>query len=335
MGRHIPIALQSHLDGGATTTCLLMKVIPVTPGYAAYGVTGLDRDVRYDDGFGSLKYSAAVGMQPSSVQFRGDMSVDNAESMALMPEFDVPISEADIRAGVYDFAQFVIYLVNYRDLSAGHVTINAGTLGQNTIDANGLSIVNELRGLIAQLKQSVCEKDSLTCRAPFGSQPIGSEIPGPQVRRGWCGYNAEALFVEAAVASVGLENTVTFTVTPATGLTTDSLSPGMVEWITGMNAGRSREIDSNTAGGQITLRFPTDFPVQESDQLRYRPNCNQHARDAAKGCAHWWGAEWPLHVRAEPDIPIGDAAQLETPHASSGPGMGAPVFEPIPEGMGP
>jgi uncharacterized phage protein (TIGR02218 family) len=335
MGRHIPIALQAHKNESGNTTCLLMKISPVTPGFSAYGVTTLDRDVVYDDGYGEMTYSAAVGFEPTSLQFRGDMSVDNAEATSLMPVFDIPVSEADIRAGAYDFAACKVMEVNFEDLTMGHVTLQEGTVGQITIDANGLSFVNEIRGLVAQLKQSVCEKDSLTCRAPFGSQPIGSLIPGPQLRRGWCGFDAEALLVDAEVVSLGLENTVTFTVTPATGLTTNSLAPGLVVWVSGLNAGRSNEIDSNTAGGQITLRFPTDFPVQVGDQLRYRPDCNHNARDSSRGCAHWFGAEWVLHFRGEPDIPIGDAAQLETPHASSGPGMGAPVFEPAPEGMGP
>lgn len=334
MGRAIPIALRGHLDSGITTVALLLKIVPVTPGYAPYGVTSSNSDIRYDDGHGALRYVAAVGMQPTAIEFRGDMSVDNAESNSLMPEFDVPVSEADIRAGVYDFAEFSLYLVNYEDLGQGHVTLQEGTIGQVTIDANGLSFVNELRGIVAQLKQSVCEKDSLTCRAIFGSQPIGSSTPGPQVKRGWCGFDAESLFVDSVVTEVGLENTVTFSVEPDSNMDSDSVAPGLVEWITGMNAGRSKEIDSNTADGQITLRFPTDFPIQVGDQLRYRPDCNHHARDDMRGCKRWWAEQWVLHFRGEPDIPIGDAGAMEVPGASSGPGQGAPIFEPLPEGEG-
>lgn len=29
-----------------------------------------------------------------------------------------------------------------------------------------------------------------------------------------------------------------------------------------------------------------------------------------------WGADWVLHFRGEPDIPIGDAGKMETPGAS-------------------
>lgn len=326
MGRYIPSSLVDALNSEITTTTYLLKVTPVLPGYPRYGVTYGNKDIVYDDGTGDLLYSAAVGMQPSAVQFRSDMTVDNAQSTSLMPEYDVPISEEDIRAGVYDFAEFSLYLVDYENPTA-HVTIQEGTIGQVTIDASGLSFVNEFRGLVAQLKQSVCTKDSLTCRAIFGSQPIGSSVTGPQVRRDWCGYDAESLFVATEVVSVGVENTITFSVETDSAWMEGRLSPGLVRWLTGLNAGRSYEVDWNTAGGQITLRFETAFPIQVGDTLEYRPDCNKVARDESRGCKFWFAEEWVGHFRGEPDIPIGDAGAMEMPGASSAPGLGAPIFQ--------
>jgi len=334
MGRAIPIGIQGHLDSGITTTTALLKISPVTPGFAPYGLTFGNTDVVYDDGNGEIKYSAAIGMQPTAVGLAADLSVDNAESTSLLPEFEIPVSEADIRAGVYDFARFSLYLVNYDDLTQGHVTLQEGTIGQVTIDANGLSFVNELRGLVAQLKQSVCEKDSLTCRALFGSQPIGSVVPGPQVRRGWCGFDATTILKTGTVIDVGLENTVSFRVTPDMDWSVNSFSPGSVKFLTGMNAGRSFEVDSNTSDGWFVLRFDAAFPIADGDTLEYRADCNKHARDASKGCKRWFPSDWGLHFRGEPDIPIGDAGSMETPGASSGPGQGAPTFEPLAEGGG-
>lgn len=325
MGRHCTPEFQAHLDSGATTVCAMCRITPLTSGYPAYGVTDLDREVTYL----GLPYSAAVGMQPSAVAFSGSMSVDNAEATSLMPEYDVPVSEADIRAGVYDYAEVWIFLVNYEDLSMGHLTLLEGTIGQISIDANGLSFVNEWRGLAAQLKQSVCEKDSLTCRAILGSQPAGSSTPGP-IQRFPCGIDATAQLVSATVEEVGLENTLTFKLASTT-LVADALNPGMAVFTTGLNAGRSLEIESNTVDGWITLRFEAMFPIADGDELLYRPDCNKIARDTAKGCAapHHWGAEWPLHFRGEPDIPIGDAGAMETPGANSSPGEGSPDYVPL------
>lgn len=329
MPRYIPIELRTHLEQDATTTCWLLKIVPVTPGFATYGITTLDKDVTYDDGTGLLRYRAAIGMVPASVLTTADLSVNNTELPSLLPEFDVPINEADIRAGVYDFAEFALYLVNYEDPTAGHVTLHAGTIGQVSIRSDGLSFVNELRGVAAKLKQSVCSKDSLSCRAIFGSQPVGSVTPGPQVARDWCGFDAEALLVEATVSSVGFETNRTFTITPSTGLAEDSLRPGIIKWETGLNAGRTYEVETNTAGGEISLAFETAFPIQIGDQLSYRPDCSKFARDEAKGCKFWFSTDWVLHFRGEPDIPIGDASALATPGASSGPGQGGRTTQPL------
>lgn len=325
MGRHCSPEFQAHLDSGATTVSAQCRITPVTEGYAPYGVTDLDRDVVYL----GLPYSAAIGTQPSAIAFNGSMSVDNAEATSLMPEYDVPISEADIRAGVYDYAEVWVFIVNYEDLSMGHLTLLEGTIGQVTIDANGLSFVNELRGLIAQLKQSVCEKDSLTCRAIYGSQPAGSPTPGP-IQRFPCGKDATAQLVAATVEEVGLENTLTFKLAGTT-LVADELNPGMVLFTSGLNSGRTCEIESNTTDGWITLRFEAMFPISPDDELVYRSDCNKIARDTSKGCAapHHWGTSWPLHFRGEPDIPIGDAGSMETPGASASPGEGSPDYVPM------
>lgn len=323
MPRAIPLALLDHLAGPVTSTCYLLRIEPVTPGYAAYGVTSLDRNVVFSDVDGELTYYAAVGVQPSALQGGAALAVDNATGAGLLPEYDLPfLSEADIRAGVYDFARFRLYLVNYEDLTMGAALLRAGTIGRVTIDDDGLSTVTELRGLSAELKQSICQKDSLTCRATFGSQRAGSLTPGP-VEMFPCEVDATALLIDGEVTAVGLENTVEFTVGGFT-LDADALNPGMVFWVTGDNAGRANEIDTNTDAGIITLAHETDWPIAVGDTLQYRIDCNKQARDAAKGCksAERWGDEWVLHFRGEPDIPIGDAGAMETPGASSAPGQG-------------
>lgn len=322
--RYIPIQLLNHLQQDATTLCRLLKIIPETSGFSPFGVTSLDQNVRYNaqDGDGTLTYYAAVGMVPEDVMQRGDLSVDNSEVPSLLPEFDIPISEADIIAGVYDNARFVLMLVNYDDLSQGHIVIQEGTIGQVKVRSDGLSFVQELRGLSAQLKQSVCSKDSLTCRAIFGSQP-------GQVARDWCGYPVETLYETAAVQSVGLENTRTFNIIPESGWEDNSLVPGLWQWTSGANAGRYYEIESNTVGGQISLAYETPYPIQVLDEGRYRPDCNKQARDEEKGCLRWFGEEWVDHFRGEPDIPIGDAGSMSTPGASSSPGQGGSTYVPI------
>ena len=330
MPRFVPPDLKAHLQGASTTTTLLLRIAPAMPGFSIYGVTLLDRDVEYDDGSGAVVYRAAVGMTSSTVVGYSDLTTDQAEAEHLLPEFDIPeLTEEGIRAGAYDFAEYHLYLVNYEDLSQGHVTLKRGKIGRVTLRDDGLSFVNELRDLSAELKQSICTKDSLSCRAIFGSQPEGSSVPGPQVTHDWCGFDATSLLVADEVSSVGLENTLTFTVAGTFVEPAGGLVPGIVKFTTGANAGRTYEIADNTDAGEITLAIEADYPIAVGDELEYRVDCSKWARDDAKGCRHFFGADWILHFRGEPDIPIGDESAMFTPGAGLGPGDGGAIDVPF------
>lgn len=322
MGRAIPIKLQEALDSGASTLTHILKITPVRPGFSAYGVSGTNRDIVYDDGDGPITYSAAIGMVPSNLQSVPNLSVDNADFQHLIPEFDVPITEEDIRAGVYDYAEFTLMLVDYENLSAGHGVVHHGNLGQLRIK-DGLSFWNELFGLSKFLKQSVCPRYSRTCRATFGSQPPGTG-GGVKEEEDYCGFDAESLFEEFQVTSIGSEPTVEFTdaLLPwdSDGPTEDIYHRGLIRWVTGLNAGREYEIEGNTTGGTVTTMFAMDYPAQVGDTGLIRRGCNKQARDAERGCAHWFGAEWTGHVRGEPDLPLGDALANSVPGGNAGPG---------------
>lgn len=318
MPREIPIALQEHRETGLTTTCYLMKIRPRFPGRSAYGVTSLDRDVIYDDGSadGELTYYSAIGTQPASLLSTGDLSIDNSETMGLLPEFDVPISEDDILAGVYDFANFWLYEVNFNDLSMGHDQIRSGTLGRMQVK-DGLSFTHELRGLSQQLKQTVCARDSISCRARLGSQPFGTG-GGAYEEREYCGIDlSTGYWEEGEVLAAGVEPHYGFTtvdplIVPSGSDVPNYFNPGMVQWLTGRNTGTEQEIESN-GESNIALLFRMPFPPEPGDTFRYRRDCNKQARDEEKGCPSHWGPDWIDHVRAEPDIPIGDAVANAVP----------------------
>lgn len=312
--RTMSAELQAHLDGSATTTTLLLRIDPVTPGYPSIGATLLDRDVVYDDGEGEVTYKAAIGMVPANIISSASMEVGNTEIQHLLPEADLPISEADISAGVYDFASYTLMLVNYQDLSMGHVIMPSGhgQLGQMRQE-NGLSFWSELTALIKLLKQSIVEMDSLTCRAIFGSQPLGT-VGAEQTQRFPCGKDTTGMWVDGTVTAVGLETNRAFTA-GGLGAAADVNVPGMLQWLTGSNAGRSYEVEAQTSGGDIGLTFETMFPIEVGDTFQIRPDCTKW-KDGNNGCKFHFDTEWVLHYRGEPLIPVADADQINAPGAS-------------------
>ena len=301
MPRNIPIQLQTHFFGGATTICALVKITPVQPGYVEYGVTTHDSDLLYD----GLNYSAAIGTEPSTMVSSADLSVAGGESKQLMPVFNTPTSEADMIAGAYDFAKFAIYIVNYKDLTVGrHILLQTGTLGRNTITDNGLSWTAEFRGITQALKQSITEKWSLSCRATFGSVAFGTGTLGQKEERFPCKFNAGALWDNGTVVQTGVDTTQLFV---TSGLTpTYGGSPGVVQWLTGSNAGRTdeTEIFVDQAGVQtIGLTFGSMFPITVGDTFKFRDDCPKTVSACISRNNY-------ANYRGEPSIPVSDNGAL-------------------------
>jgi len=306
----IPAILQSHYDEQVNTTCVLLRIERNVGAFGAalpvLGVCTLDQDVTYDDGDGAVTYSAMAGFIPSNLSSTADMSVDNAEAEILVPAFDLgPVVESDINAGRYDSAPFVAYRVNYNDLTSGrHEIVMSGTLGQARV-VGGLSAFCELRSISQQFKQTVCEVDSLTCRATFGDSD--------------CGIDVSTLWENATVSAVGAETDRDFSATSA--FLSNELVPGIIQWLTGDNEGRSYEIETQTSSaGTATaaLTFPTAFPIVIGDTFKWRPDCGkQYIRDCKDIYSN------ALNFRGEPYIPVGDEASMATPGANKpGPNSG-------------
>ena len=203
MPRAISTALAAHLKGSAHTVCYLLKIMPVREGVDAFGLCTLDADVTYDDGTGPLTYRAKRGYTAFDLDTKADMSVDSSEASGLLAEYPADgVTAEGVASGDYDCARFVQYLVNYEDLTMGHVILNAGQLGQVTM-IDEITCKLELRSLTQILKQnSIIELTSITCRASFGD--LRCKMP---LR--W--YNA-------TVATVGVEPDRDFTLVNAPGI---------------------------------------------------------------------------------------------------------------------
>lgn len=293
MTRTVPTALQTHLDGAVTTTCRLLR-IQLRDG-RVFGVTSLDADVTYNDGRGSITYSANQGVDPSALSSDSDLSVSNAEAQSLLVTTGSGITEAMIEAGELRDAEWTLYLVNYRNLANGHAILGAGDVGEVT-KRWGLVWMPELLSYSVRLRQPIGTHWSRTCRAIFGSAAEGQT---------GCGVAADTLWVSGTVSGVGAETDRVFTGSVVAG----AFVPGRVEWVSGQNVGRIGIIDSFTAG-TATLANAMPYPIVNGNTYRIRPDC---ARTWAACTAY--GNQ--LNFKGEPLIPSGDAASVSTPGAQT------------------
>lgn len=310
MPRTASLALIAHMSSPSSTVAYLNKVGPLPNGnYVCLNSTAYDID--YDDGTGERRYYARTGIQLANIASANDLSADNTEGKTLTELPTYPgqgITQAMVDNGDLDDVPYVIYAINYRDHSMGHLITGGGPIGRVSMTPDGNLLTMELRSWCDLLRQnSVCELWSLRCRVKqFGSQPGEERYP--------CMYDASGeLGAEATVTSVGAESVRDFTVA-ALGASEGYYAPGKWLWTEGDNAGWTSEIETQTAAGAISLMFVARHPIQIGDKGRPKRDCSREWA-GPNSCETYNNREW---FRGEPFIPVSDAVGLTVPGAAQG-----------------
>lgn len=259
--RAIPSELKAHINNGATTLCRLLN-IKLEDG-RQYGMTTLDRNVEFE----GVTYYAQNGFDPSVIASDTGYSVDNAEGYSLY-KTDIPgITVEMAQRGELDNAEWVMRLVNYKDLSMGSLILDQGDIGEIRTVRDTV-FIPELLSYIMRLRQSIGHVDSITCRAIFGND--ASSQTG-------CGVDANALWRSSMITAVSPdEPKVSFVTDDLSGIDAEA-KRWRVRWTSGDNVSdRLYQVEALTiSSGQITLIEPLPFPVQIGDALEVRPDCDK------------------------------------------------------------
>jgi len=298
MPRPIPTPLQLDLASDSSTLTRGIK-FKLRNGMV-YGICMTNRDVIYDhnDGDGPITYVASNGFDPSTISADEGYSVDNAEGYALISD-DIPgVTVEMVNAGALENAKWQLFYFNYESPAAGSAALlDAGDVGITSTQF-GMVWTPELLSFVMRLKQAVGSVWTRTCRAIFGT-PANSQTG--------CGVDAESLWVNFTVTSVGAENDRSFV---ATGLGAGNYFPGRVEWLTGKNASTALAAteDYNAGTHTVTLNDGAGYAIQVGDTGRIRPDC-----DKTKANCKFYN-NYP-NMKAEDTIPVSDAVAISTPGA--------------------
>ena len=219
--------LKAHLQGEALTICILWKI--TRSDATVFGFTDNSRDVVYD----GTTYLAATGHTPSSIKTTSNLSVDNLEVQSVLSSST--ITEEDIQAGLWDFAQVEIMIVNYLSLADGHMTLRKGWLGNIRIGRH--NFIAELRGMMQPLQQTIGRVYSSACDAVLGDAR--------------CGVTLATYTVTGSVTTATSARVFTDTArTEADGY----FDGGLITWTSGNNDTYAMEIKSSTSAGVIVLQ---------------------------------------------------------------------------------
>lgn len=283
--RAIPIELQENLDSPVQHYTYCLRIV-LRSGQVT-GYTTWTSPIEYDhiDGFGPFEY-AAGGLDVSDFEADVGYSVSNAEGRILTGTTLPGITEQMVRAGALDDAEWVCFLVDWRNPAPGSGTImDAGDIGEVRLE-QGMVIIPELLSYMMRLRQAIGHVAQRPCRAIFGS-PANS-MTG-------CGVDAESLWEAGTVQSVGAESDRTFT-GDITGI-----FPGRVRFISGANVGRVYAVES-ADGNTTTLAETTPYPIEEGDEYERREDCTKR-KEGALGCDARGNY---LNYKGEDRIPVED-----------------------------
>jgi len=175
MPKTVTSELAAHLQEETTTLATLWKV--TRKDGTVFRFTDHDSDIVR----GGERFRASVGYDSTAVTNSVGLSVDNLDVRGFLE--DSSLTDPDLRAGKFDFADVRIELVNYEAPDDGAIALRRGTFGEVTITDTG-EFQTELRGLAQQYSQRIGKVYSPSCRADLGDSACKVGIDPPLAPRG-------------------------------------------------------------------------------------------------------------------------------------------------------
>lgn len=237
-------------------------------------------------------YLSAIGYEQTAINADSTLKVDNLEVTGIL-DSDTLVAD-DLRSGLFDFAEVLLFTVNWADLSQGTMALRRGTLGEISTTPAG-TFQGELRGMAQRLSMKVGDVYTPECRADLGDDK--------------CKVNLADYTVAATVYSVGDSRQFGLAGITDPRAVENWFAYGALTWTSGANNGRSMEIKGwNPTGGGIALYLPMPRPVAIGDTCTLYAGCDKRhdtCRDTFNNI---------LNRRAEDFIPGFDSI-VQTPNA--------------------
>lgn len=275
--KNISTELKEHLAGEVACMANCWKI--TRKDGAVLGFTSHDADIEID----GVTYRADTGITPTAVQTNSSFAVDNLEVEGMLSADS--IREADLNAGLYDFAELEVFMVNYEDLSMGQLPLRRGWIGEVTYGAE--QFVAEVRGLTQKLSQRIGDVFTPQCRAVFADTK--------------CGIDAANFMSAATVDSA--ESREVFASSALTQ-TSGYFNFGKVRFTSGENSGLSMEV-KEFAAGRVILVLPLPYEIASGDGFEIVAGCDKNFNTCVGKFSN------AVNFRGEPHVPGSDKA-LET-----------------------
>ena len=234
MPRTVTIAQAAAYAKPATTLSHTLKITRSIDSLS-FGYTTLDRSIVVDG------FTYDSGLVTSAMQSTSGPTVGNLH-VNVFP--DEVFNAADLLAGLWNGAVFVLGIVDWTNPANGIDIIKVGTTGEAELNEQGFWKL-EFRGLMQAYQQSLGEVTQKTCKNDLGDERCRVVLtPFTHTRT-----------VSATVSAHS------FQATDAAGEATDYYGEGFITWLTGANAPLSFKVrDFTVASGHGIFMMSVAMP---------------------------------------------------------------------------
>lgn len=256
MSRTIGASLQTHIESDTTTLALCWKLTLTDA--TVIGFTSHVDDLEIS----GVTYEASTGLTPDAIESKLGTGIDNLDVMGILSSAN--ITESDIHAGVYDYAEVEIFMVNYADVGMGIIMLTKGRIGD--VNSSGGQFKAEVRSLLQNTSQRIVPLISVNCRVKkFGDAECGFSLVSPYKLTG------------KTVLTVSSNKQFTANFGLVLGLVTGLYNWGLVTWLTGDNAGRKMEIKTHTHSLTDTMILQQSMrnAIQVGDTFDIQSGCDR------------------------------------------------------------
>lgn len=176
MSKTLTPAMQAHVASEVTSLATCWEITRYDG--VVLHLTDHDVDLTYD---GNV-YKATTGIARSAVEDTSTMAVDNMETKGIIDNDLITVD--DLRAGLYDNAEVLCFLVNHEDPDAfGAIKIRRGWFGELQASAKREVFSTDFRGVLAAYSQQTIKVVQSECRVDLGSLECGVVLEAPEVAR--------------------------------------------------------------------------------------------------------------------------------------------------------
>jgi uncharacterized phage protein (TIGR02218 family) len=262
------------------------------------GFTNHEETIIFED----QSYVAMPGMSVTEFAASYGYAVDNLE---ISGAFDENVTKADCQGGIYDDAEYIIFIIDYENPSFGKMLLQRGTIGNVPMEDGTERWTFELRSLAQKLQQNVGEVTSPNCRTDLGSDLCKIDLEEGTHPLYEIHYHFTAT-VDADGSRLQCVATISGVTIPAGYFET-----GKLIWTNGANQNQKSEVKTHTVEGAvhtIKLQDPLRVSIEEGDEFKVYHGCKKRLQDCKD-------KENVVNMRAEPHL-IGLINMLKTPRTS-------------------